>query len=849
VPAPHSIYEATWKLPAAHWMRFNVADAQPGPPAAYWTLGGMIADTAASPLVGSPEELSTEAEHVLKKAVQARLVSDRPVGCFLSGGIDSSMVAALMRNTAGGSVRTFTVGYEEAALNEARDAERIARHLGTEHTTFTVRSPDALKIIPRLPEIYDEPFADSSQIPTTLLAQLTAQHVTVALTGDGGDEVFGGYNRYVAAPALWARLRALPAPLRAAFVTLANSLSPVAWDRVAGVLGLVLPKLRGMRSPGDKLHKVAALARAGDERALYRQLTSLLDEPSLLSLEPAGASLLPFERVTVPASLTRFEERMMFWDGHTYLPDDILVKVDRATMSCGLEGRIPFLDNEVLRFAWRLPLAAKIEQGVGKAIVRRVLERHVPRELFDRPKAGFAVPIGVWLRGPLRGWAEELLGKSALGDYVQLTCVRRLWEEHLAGRHNHEHTLWSVLMFSAWLERWPVAAPETPAPVRARGRIVFLLNSLDGAGAEKQVVLSALALARRGYDAEIFTLAAGRFGARLKPLLRTASAAGVRVHVPEAGRGWMAASLAACGRSLRRNGPAVLWTWGHRAEVLANIWLAGLAPRISSLRSAGAEFVRGRAFWWRLFDASCARYVSNTALNVEQLAELLPGVEPRCRVLYNALEADALTMPPVVLPAAVDRLEIVMLGNVRIGVKGYDLAVETIRRLRTAGRNVRLRIAGLPIEERELRALIDAAGVGEACEFVGPVSDPFSFLRTAHVFLLFSRFEGMPNSLLEAMALGMPCISTRVGDVARFTQDRMHLRQIDVGDVAGACAAVGEAIDDWTGFRAMGAAARQLMAEKFSEESFAQNIEACVADLLEGGENQPAGRKNPRHVV
>ncbi len=856
VPAPHSIYAETWKLPAAHWVRFDLAEARPGTPVPYWTMAAMVAETAANRLTGSADELAGEAERLLKKSVQMRLVSDRPVGCFLSGGIDSSTVAALMRGASAKSVRTFTVGYDETGLSEAAAAERVARHLGTEHTTFTVRSEDGLTLIPRLPEIYDEPFADSSQIPTTLLAQLTAQHVTVALTGDGGDEVFGGYNRYVAAPALWARLRALPAPVRASFVALARSLSPEVWDRLASMVGAVVPKLRRLRSPGDKLHKVAGLAQARDEHELYRRLTSLLDEASALCVEPGQEEPLPFAQLVLPANLTQLEERMMFWDTQTYLPDDILVKVDRAAMSCGLEGRIPFLDNDVMRFAWRLPLVAKIEHGVGKAMVRRVLARHVPPELFERPKAGFAVPIGVWLRGPLRDWAEELLNDSALGDYVQTGFVRKLWAEHLSGRRNHEHRLWSVLMFSAWLKRWgPAAAPirasrlalETPRATK--GRVVFLLNSLDGAGAEKQVVLSALALVQRGYAAEVFTLAPGLHGARLEPLLRRARAAGVRVHEPQAGRNWLVGSVVACRQSLRRDDPSVLWTWGHRAEVMANVWFRGLVPRISSLRSAGAEFVRGRGFWWRLFDASCARYVSNTALNIEQLAGLLPGVEARCRVLYNALETEALNATAVALPEKIERLEIVMLGNVRVQVKGYDLAVEAVRRLRAEGRNVRLRIAGLPIEARELQALIDQAGVAETCEFVGPVTDPFSFLRTAHVFLLFSRFEGMPNALLEAMALGLPCISARVGDVARFTQDRVHLRQIDVGDVPAACDAVRDAFERWPEFRAMGAAAKRLVAEKFSAESFGQNVEDCVADLLMAGERAKSADEKSRHTI
>lgn len=843
VPAPHTIYEETWKLPPGHWLRYQVETGRLENAQPYWSFAEMTASArGASPGI-SLEAAADEVEQLMRGSVRRRLVSDRPVGCFLSGGVDSSTVASLMQAVSDQRVQTFTIGYNVANLNEAEDAEKVARHLGTTHTTFIVQASDAMEMIPAMPDVYDEPYADLSQIPTCLLARLTARHVTVALTGDGGDEVFGGYNRYVWAREVWSRLQRLPRNVCTLLARGMQEVGPETWDRGARLVGSVLPSRYRIRSVGDKLHKIAYLAQAQTERDLYRRLVSPSHAPEKLCLAP-GDQRLPFELFPVPAELRLIEEQMMYWDSLTYLPDDVLVKMDRAAMRFGLETRIPFLDNEVLRYAWSLPFAHKVQGGVGKLIVRKVLERYVPARLFERPKTGFGIPIGAWLRGPLKGWAEELLENPALKEYIRLELVREVWRQHQRQQRNAESELWSVLMFSAWLRRWHQPVPSQPgiaepreAPAArkrgpSRGRVIFLLNSLVSAGAEKQVILTSIALAECDYQAEIYTLAPDSQSARLDSLLQRARSLGVYVHRPTEDRNWLWDSFSACRKSLRRDKECVLWTWGYRSDLVATLFLQGLAPRISSLRSASGAIIRQRANWWKLFDRGCARYVSNTQLNVDQLAEIIPSVQSRSRVLYNALEPEALAQPPLELPEQVDPLEIVMLGNIRVEKKGYDLAVEMMRRLRAEGRRVRLRAAGLPLERKTLEDLIARAEVGDSFELAGPVTDPFAFLRQGHVFLLLSRHEGTPNVLLEAMALGLPCISTRIGDVARFTRDGEHLRQIDIGDVEAACRAVREAQDDWPRFRKMGAAGQALVRREFSDERFKRNLEACVADLI-----------------
>jgi asparagine synthase (glutamine-hydrolysing) len=411
------------------------------------------------PFAGSEAEAVAELERLLRQSIAGQRVADVPLGAVLSGGIDSSTVVALMQAQSGRPVKTFTIGFHEGEYNEAEHAKAVARHLGTDHTELYVTPDEAMAVIPKLPVLYDEPFADSSQIPTFLVAQLARRHVTVSLSGDGGDELFGGYNRYFWTRALWKRLGTVPMPLRRALAAVMVAPSPHTWNRVFALLGPVLPRRLRVQLAGDKMHKLAELVTLDSLEAVYRYLVSHWKHPAeelvLGATEPP--SILS-DRADWPAALTGdrrpFEEVMMFLDQLTYLPDDILVKVDRAAMGVSLETRVPLLDHRVVEFAWRLPLRFKIRDGQGKWLLRQVLYKYVPKELIERPKMGFGIPLDQWLRGPLREWAEDLLSEERLKreGFLDPKPVRQKWREHLSGRRNWAYYLWDVLMWEAWLE-------------------------------------------------------------------------------------------------------------------------------------------------------------------------------------------------------------------------------------------------------------------------------------------------------------------------------------------------------------------------------------------------------------
>lgn len=452
VPAPYSIYKGISKLPAAHHLRLPPGQCTDARPEAYWSMRQAAENGVANPLEADERSLVTELDGLLRDAVSLRMVADVPVGVFLSGGVDSSTVVALMQAQSTHPIKSFSIGFEDDAYNEAPHAKAVAQHLGTDHTELYVTPSEAMSIIPRLPLVYDEPFSDSSQIPTILVSQLARTQVTVSLSGDGGDELFCGYIRYFWGRRIWNKLGRVPRSVRSLAAGALSSISPEAWNTILAPLSRFMPASGFGEITGDRVHKLADVLAVPSPDVLYQGLISHWNKPESIvfdSHEPDTVLTHP----TQWAALDDFTLRMMYLDTVTYLPDDILVKVDRASMSVGLEARVPLLDHRVVEYAWRLPLSMKIRNDQGKWLLRQVLYRYVPRELIERPKMGFGVPIDTWLRGPLRPWAEELLSEQRLRDegYFDPAPIRRKWAEHVSGTRNWEYWIWDILMFQAWL--------------------------------------------------------------------------------------------------------------------------------------------------------------------------------------------------------------------------------------------------------------------------------------------------------------------------------------------------------------------------------------------------------------
>lgn len=465
VPAPHSIYEGIFKLPPGHLL--SVSASRPEPVLEqYWSIAKVAKDGAANPFDGSAADVTNALETLLTGAIGQQMMADVPLGAFLSGGVDSSTVVALMQAQSGRPVRTFSMGFSEVEYNEAVYAKAVAAHLGTDHTDMYVTPREALDVIPKLPSIYSEPFADSSQIPMYLVSALARQHVTVALSGDGGDELFCGYQRYAFAQAVWRKISRAPQTIRAMVGRGIMAIPPDGWNFLLAPIQLAIKGRMRNANLGDKFHKGAGLLGAEDlDRLYYRLVSSWRNEQPVLGLSRPPDSLFSSEPLEGLGEL----ERMMAFDMATYLPDDILTKVDRAAMSVSLESRVPLLDHRVVEFAWRIPQSLKVADGETKWALRQVLYRHVPKELIDRPKAGFSVPLAQWLRGPLREWAEDLLDETRLRNegFFNPQLIRNKWCEHVSGRRNWHHHLWSVLMFQAWYSEHQV--PTLPCADRGVG--------------------------------------------------------------------------------------------------------------------------------------------------------------------------------------------------------------------------------------------------------------------------------------------------------------------------------------------------------------------------------------------
>lgn len=468
IPAPHSIYQNIFKLEPGCLL--SVSRKQSVPEITrYWSAtdvavnGLRLRDERSAQAISNPryaEKVVDELDSLLQSAVKQQMMADVPLGAFLSGGVDSSTVVALMQAQSKQAVKTFTIGFSEKGYNEAVHAKAVAKHLGTDHTELYVSPQKAIDVIPKLPHMYCEPFADSSQIPTYLVSELAKKKVTVSLSGDAGDELFAGYNRYQLSSQLWGKLSKVPVPLRQLASRAITAVSPATWTKAAAYMPII-NRHPATANLGDKLHKGAVVLGAKSADALYLGLVSHIQNPSSWVKPALGEVDSVSEASTVLTAnmpnLTGLNtvERMMALDSISYLPDDILCKVDRAGMAVSLEGRVPFLDHRVFEFAWGLPMEFKLRDEQTKWVLRQVLYKYVPKELIERPKMGFGIPLNDWLRGPLREWADALLNTKRLESegYFYSEAIQTMWSAHLSGKRNYAHQLWSVLMFQAWLEQ------------------------------------------------------------------------------------------------------------------------------------------------------------------------------------------------------------------------------------------------------------------------------------------------------------------------------------------------------------------------------------------------------------
>ena len=467
VPAPHAIYKGVYKLLPGHVLVTDSPSQSHAHVKPFWSAREAAERGVNDPFRGADGDAIDHLDRLLRDAVKSQMVSDVPLGAFLSGGVDSSTVVALMQAQSDRPVRTFTIGFEDPAYNEADDAKRVAQHLRTEHTELYVSAADAMAVIPMLPTMYDEPFADSSQIPTFLVSQLARRDVTVALSGDGGDELFAGYNRHAWLNYVWGRVGWVPPFLRRAAARGIGSVSAEAWNRSYDCIDTWLPRRLRQRMPGYKLHRLAEILGERSPEAAYRSLVSHWKDPASVVIgaaEPRTVLTHGWDQ----CGIRDVTEKMMCLDTLTYLPDDILTKVDRASMAVSLEARVPLLDHRVVEFAWQLPLSMKLRDGQGKWALRQVLYRYVPRDIIERPKSGFGIPVDAWLRGPLRDWAEDLLDEGRLRreGLLDPKPVRQKWAEHLEGRRSWQYHLWDVLMFQAWLAAQTGEAGVGEGPAR-----------------------------------------------------------------------------------------------------------------------------------------------------------------------------------------------------------------------------------------------------------------------------------------------------------------------------------------------------------------------------------------------
>lgn len=453
IPSPYSIYKNIRKLPQASLVEINVRE-KVEKIRTYWDISDKARNGVENIIADDSNAVLSNLHEKLTKTIRGQMISDVPLGAFLSGGLDSSLITALMQECSSKPVKTFTIGFHEAEFDEAIYARQVAQHIGTDHTEIILQASDALSVIPKLPELYDEPFADTSQIPTCLLSSIARNEVTVCLSGDGGDELFGGYNRYLWGDRMRRYMAIMPEPFRRTISALITNVSPRWWDKIYSIIMPLLPDRLGFRNAGNKAHKVANLMLGKGIEESFLDMVSYWRNPNDLVLHSSEPETV-FSDTSMRSIFKDYAQRMMYIDQRTYLPDDIMVKVDRASMGVSLETRAPFLDHRLVEFAWKVPVSMKLHKGRGKWLLREMLKKYLPDRLIERPKMGFQPPIGEWLRsGQLRDWGESLLDSNRLKNesFFDSDLVRKCWLEHLTGKKDWTGQLWTVLMFQAWKE-------------------------------------------------------------------------------------------------------------------------------------------------------------------------------------------------------------------------------------------------------------------------------------------------------------------------------------------------------------------------------------------------------------
>ena len=455
IPTPYSIYKNIKKLSAAHFLEISRSDMAGlclKEEIPYWNLAQVAEDGINNPMTGSEAQMMDSLEKILQESVSRRMLSDVPLGAFLSGGIDSSLIVALMQKNHRIPVKTFSIGFNEKGYDEAEQAKRVAHHLGTDHTELYATPKEAMDLIPDLPDLFDEPFADSSQIPVSLISLLTKKYVTVALSGDGGDELFAGYNRHFWGRSVWEMIERYPMFMKKGARYLMKALSPEQWEQLFDSSSRVVPEKFRQSNPGAKIAKLSGLITAQTREEFYTLLTAWWPDPGAVLLNTNQGPQLGARSKDLP-NISDFTQLMQYWDMQTYLCDDIMTKVDRTSMGASLEVRSPFLDHNVVAFSWRIPIQYKISKTQGKLILKNCLYRFLPPSLVDQPKKGFQIPLDQWLRGPLRQWAEEMLNPLRLKNqgFFNVKEVRALWDLHLSGKQNYQYQIWNILMFQAWV--------------------------------------------------------------------------------------------------------------------------------------------------------------------------------------------------------------------------------------------------------------------------------------------------------------------------------------------------------------------------------------------------------------